>query len=431
MNRNIEIGCGKKQMKDGVGAQRMSLDQLKEALKNADPALYSREQAYKKKRLEVCKLLAKTAAGKKLIFGSPKASPKKNSPKLPSPSNKNYVNKMLMTLTKKNSPKKSPPKAGKNIVSVSLANFGMAMDPNTGELIPFENMGFEMPMPVNRKMEKDPLKVGTFTKAQAARFAPQPIKKNRRVRTYKTEGKAQRFTGNGKNRSKAYKILENPRVMSFTGNRPARRPMGQVISKDPQLSKNEKKKARIVANKMLNLFNENKNETFKTVVANLVQEKINRGETRKAYPVKVNRSALSFNMIGPVETDPVKLRNYYKSKGKASVARIFNRFASMGKTNKSENISKMPVIKENSPVIRELNKLPGPTVVVTQENASKILKNKASEFMIGGKPCTSYPINKLAKLAATYTGKPVSQYTKMSHSLLCMELEKLQKNLLG
>jgi hypothetical protein len=102
----------------------------------------------------------------------------------------------------------------------------------------------------------------------------------------------------------------------------------------------------------------------------------------------------------------------------------------MGKVNKSENISKMPTIKENSPIVQALNKLPGPKVVISQENASKNLKNKANSFMIGGKPCTSYPVNKLAKLAATYTGKPVSHYTKMSHSILCMELEKLQKNLL-
>lgn len=431
MNRNIEIGCGKKQMKDGVGAQRMSLDQLKEALKDADPALYSREQAYKKKRLEVCKLLAKTVTGKKLIFGSPKASPKKNSPKLPSPSNKNYVNKMLMSLTKKNSPKKNLPKGGKNITTVTIQNFGLAMDPNTGEIINFANLGYEVPMAANRTMVKDPLKVGTFTKAQAALFAPKPVKRGRKNRTYRTEGKAVSFRGSkNKNRKKANGIISKPTVMSFSKPRSPRKP-SFVISKNPILTKREMVMARTQANRAVNLFNGNIEEEYKNAVANMVQRKIEAGETRKTGPVTLNRRALSFNMIGPVETDPQKLRNYYKSKGKESVSRIFDRFASMGKVNKSENISKMPTIKENSPIVQALNKLPGPKVVISQENAVKKVQNKANNFMIGGKPCTSYPVAKLAKLAATYTSKPVSYYSKMSHTVLCAEIEKLQKKLLG
>ena len=431
-NRNIEIGCGKKQMKDGVGAQRMSLEELKTALKNADPELYSRSQAYKKKRLEVCKLLAQTNTGKRIVMEAVKKnSPKKKSPaKGPSPSDPNYVNKMLSTINKKPSPnKKNSPKARKaNVTTISLANFGLAMDPNTGEVITFEELGYNMPMPINRKVEKDPLLVGKLTKAQAKRFEPKPLKKKAGPRVYKSPNKSP------PKRPKVEKFFYKPRVMSFAGNRSPPRAMGQVISKNPRLNKSEKRKARVIAGKIMNLFNENENTAFKNVVANMVQEKINKGETRAYGPVEKKQENIGFSALPTVETDPVKLRNYYKSKGKNVAARIFTRIAEMRNKNKRENISKQPVIKGNtppSPIKESLNKLPGPKVEISQQEAAVMIGRKPSTFMIANKPCTSYSKAKLEKVAALYSKKPVQTFKKMTHTELCNEIEKLQKNFMN
>lgn len=433
-NRNIELGCGKKQMKDGVGAQRMSLEELKTALKKADPELYSRSQAYKKKRLEVCKLLSQTNTGKRIVMEAiKKNSPKKKSPvKALSPSDPNYVNKMLSMINKKPSPnKKNSPKTKKtNVTTISLANFGLAMDPNTGEVITFEELGYNMPMPVNRKVEKDPLLVGKLTKAQAKRFEPKPLTKKSGTRVYKSKNKE------SSNRPKVNKFFEKPRVMSFAGNRSPPRAMGHVISKNPRLNKSEKRKARIVAGKIANLFNENENAVFKGAVAEMVQKKINKGETRAYGPVEVRQENIGFSALPPLaETDPNKLKNYYKSKGMNVAARIFTRFSEMKGRNKtkSENISKQPVLKGNSPspIKESLNKLPGPKVEISQQEAAVMIGRKPSTFMIANKPCTSYSKTKLEKVAALYSKKPVQTFKKMTHTELCNEIEKLQKNFMN
>lgn len=430
-NRNIEAGCGKKQMKDGVGAQKMSLEELKTALKNADPELYSRSQAYKKKRLEVCKLLAQTNTGKRIVMQAiKKNSPKKSPVKAPSPSDPNYVNKMLSMINKKPSPnKKNSPKTRKaNVTTISLANFGLAMDPNTGEVITFEELGYNMPIPINRKVEKDPLMVGKLTKAQAKRFEPKALTKRTGPRVYKSPKKTQ------PKRPKVEKFFSKPRVMSFTGNRSPTRPMGQVISKDPRLNKTEIRKARKIAGKMMNLFNENENTAFKNTVANMVQQKINRGEKRKTGPVERKQENIGFSALPMVETDPAKLRAYYKSKGKNVATRIFGRFAEMKNKNKRENISKQPVVKSNktpSPITESLNKLPGPKVEISQQEAAVMIGRKPSTFMIANKPCTSYSKSKLEKVAALYSKKPVETFKKMTHTELCNEIEKLQKNFMN
>lgn len=413
MNRNLEFKCGKKQMKDGVGAQKLSLGDLREKLKSLNPDLYSSSQAYKKPRIEVCKLIRQSGAnGMKFIMGNNK---KANTPKNKSPNLAVISENELFNLISQTKRTPIPPPQRVEGISVNLGEFGYNIDPETGNVMNLYNMGIaNLRGPrQNRKKNKDPIRNGRMTKSVAKSMKPVALRGSRRAQTASAQPRAppvKLLAFGGGN-------MRTPTV--------ARTP---VISTRPRLTVNELREARFRVDKQLN-----KNKSLNR--DSLMTKEINRliSERTEAPKRKPTNTRGSFSMIRAVETNAAKAARQYKAEGKNKAASVMQKLANMGKkeTLNEKRLTKNQPTLNRSPIVNKLNKtLPGPKVEITQGEAVAAVKKTTpppSTFMIGNKPCTDYKKEKLVKVASLYKPSNANRFKSMSMAKLCEEIEKLQK----
>lgn len=337
---NIEKSCGLRQNPKGEGLQKMSLSELRSVLQALDKKLYLREKAGTLKRVEVCKLISKTNGGKKYFNTpepvKPKAVPKK---KPTGPVTKKEIENLLNNMSL---PKRSkPPKNGNYMVNIG--NLGFEFDENSGEVVnvfqmnanannngnrevnygnengsKYANVVFDPRNRRNRRTEKDPLRAGVLTKAQAKLFEPKaPVR-----RTKPMQGAARPLV----------------KFMNFgKGNRVPTNPIGGLaISTRPRFNPTDMRNARAIAGRMVNSGVTNADKALADAI-NIVMDEKTKG-VRVPEPVPV--AAPSFNLI-------------------STRANMKNRL-------KRIMVKKEPMVRKPlaTQLMNKLNELPGAKVVV-------------------------------------------------------------------
>ena len=269
------------------GAQKLSLSDLREKLKTLNPDLYSSSQAYKKPRLEVCKLIKQSGAnGMKFIMGNNK---KANTPKNKSPNVATMSMNELFNLVSQTKRTPIPPPQRVEGISVNLGEFGFNIDPETGNITNLAEMGIATynRSAKNRRKNKDPLRNGKMTKSVAKALKPVALRGSRRAQTVSAQPRAPPI-----------------RLMSFGGGN-MRKPTvtrAPVISTRPRLTVAELREARYRVDRQLNRNKSlNRDSLMAKEINKLIEERVNKPARKPA-----NRPQQSFSMIRAVETNAAK-----------------------------------------------------------------------------------------------------------------------------